>query len=196
MLFRSAVCVGVSQGIALETCKKALEKAEGIPGRMEMVFSEPFKAFVDYAITPNALEKVYQYLTSEVKQKEKKIVCVLGACGGGRDKWKRPILGEIAANYCDKIIITNEDPYDENPSQILSMIKSGILNFKFPISNFYEILDRREAIKKALSLAERDDVVIITGKGCEPWICAAKGKKIPWDDRQVVMEEFKSLDKK
>jgi len=73
------------------------------------------------------------------------------------------------------------------------MIKSGISKSQFPTSNFYEILDRREAIRKSLALAKPGDVVIITGKGCEPWICVAGGKKIPWDDREVVKEEFKKL---
>ena len=102
-------------------------------------------------------------------------------------------MGEIAATHCQEIIITNEDPYDENPYQILSEIESGISKSKFPISNFYEILDRREAINKALSLSKPNDVVIITGKGCEPWICVERGKKIPWDDRKIVREEFEKL---
>ena len=102
-------------------------------------------------------------------------------------------MGKIAARYCDKIIITNEDPYDEDPRQILSQIKTGITESKFPISNFYEILDRREAIKKALELAKEDDLVVITGKGCEPWISVAENKKIPWDDRKVVKEILGSV---
>jgi len=87
------------------------------------------------------------------------------------------------------VIITNEDPYDENPIQILENIEKGILKIK----NYQKILDRREAIKKSLELARPGDVVIITGKGCEPSICLAGGKKIPWDDREVVREEFEKL---
>ena len=189
----AAICVGLSQGISLETCKSALEKLKEIPGRMEEVVSEPFQVFVDYAFTPNALEKVYQILKPKIQNTNSKLLCVLGAAGGGRDKWKRPVLGEIAATHCQEIIITNEDPYDENPYQILSEIESGISKSKFPISNFYEILDRREAINKALSLSKPNDVVIITGKGCEPWICVERGKKIPWDDRKIVREEFEKL---
>ena len=75
------------------------------------------------------------------------------------------------------------------------MIKSGIFNFQFSIFNFYEILDRRKAIRKALELAKPDDIVVITGKGSEPWMCVAKGKKIPWDDRKIVREEFTQLNK-
>lgn len=192
----AAISVGLSQGINLEKCKKAVGNIRGIPGRMELVISEPFKVFVDYAFTPNALEKVYQTiinLNPKSSNLKPKIICVLGACGGGRDKWKRPVLGELAGKYCDKVIVTNEDPYDEDPYQILSSIKSGITKSQFPISNFYEILDRREAIRKSLQLAKKGDVVIITGKGCEPSICLARGKKIPWDDRKVVKEEFQKI---
>ena len=156
---------------------------------MELVISEPFKVFVDYAFTPNALEKVYQTL----KPESGRMVCVLGAAGGGRDKWKRPVLGEISGKYCDEIIITNEDPYDEDPNQILSQIKSGITNSQFSMSNFHEILDRREAIKQALQLARSGDTVIITGKGSEPWICVAGDKKIPWDDRGITKEELRKI---
>jgi len=190
----ASICVGLSQRISLETCKRAVEKVKEIPGRMEEVISKPFKVIVDYAFTPNALEKVYQTLTHQlINSSTNKLICVLGACGGGRDKWKRPVLGEIAAKYCDEVIVTNEDPYDENPYQILSEIKSGISKSQFPTPNFYEILDRRGAIRKSLGLAKPNDVVIITGKGCEPWICIANGKKIPWDDRQVAKEEFQKL---
>ena len=179
----AAICVGFSQGISLETCKSTLEKIKGIPGRMELVISEPFKVFVDYAFTPNALEKVYQTL-SNLKPK---LICVLGACGGGRDKWKRPALGSLAARYCDEVIVTNEDPYDEDPMEIINQVASGAGE------KAKKILDRREAIREALKLARPGDIVVTTGKGCEPSICVAGGKKIPWDDRQVVKEEFKKL---
>ncbi|MFC1663561.1 Mur ligase family protein [Patescibacteria group bacterium] len=177
----AAICVGLSQGIDFETCKAAIEKAEGIPGRMEQVISKPFKVFVDYAFTPAALEKVYQNLKPENSQ----MICLLGACGGGRDKWKRPVLGQLAGKYCDKVIVTNEDPYDEDPLEIMDQVAKGVEE------KAEKILDRREGINKALKLAKPGDTVVITGKGCEPWICTKGGKKIPWDDRQVVKEEFK-----
>ena len=194
----AAISVGISQGIDLETCKSAVEKIKGIPGRMEEVISQPFKVFVDYAFTPNALEKVYQTLQrTKNKEQRTKMICVLGACGGGRDKWKRPVLGELAAKYCDETIITNEDPYDENPWEIIEQVAGGAfeeirLNPRKSAS-IYKILDRREAIRKSLGLAKPGDIIIITGKGCEPSICLAKGKKISWDDGQVVREEFRKL---
>ena len=179
----AAICVGLSQGVSLDVCRKAVEKVESLPGRMEEVISEPFKAFVDYAFTPNALEKVYQTL----KPKNAKMICVLGACGGGRDKWKRPVLGKIAATFCQEVIITNEDPYNEDPIAIIDQVAQGAEG------KAKKILDRREAIREALRSARPGDMVVITGKGCEPWIVEAHGKKIPWDDREVVKEEFNKL---
>ncbi|MBI2450282.1 MAG: UDP-N-acetylmuramoyl-L-alanyl-D-glutamate--2,6-diaminopimelate ligase [Candidatus Nealsonbacteria bacterium] len=173
----AAIAVGLSQGIDLEICKDALLKIESIPGRMEKILGEPFSAIVDYAHTPEALEKVYQAMGGRK-------ICVLGSAGGGRDKWKRPEIGKIAAKYCHEIILTNEDPYDEPPENILDDIASGAPNAQ-------KILDRREAIKKALSLAGSGDTVIITGKGSEPWMCIKRGKKIPWSDKQIVLDMLK-----
>jgi len=197
----AAVCLGLSQGVSLEICQKALAKADGAPGRMEEVIKWPFKVIVDYAFTPNALEQVYQSL--KPKQESQKLICLLGACGGGRDKWKRPVLGQIAAKYCDEIIITNEDPYDENPMDIINQVAQGtkreegakLLPERKELRSFL-ILARRAAIRKALELAKAGDIVVATGKGCEPWICQTNGRKIPWDDRQVACEEFQAIYKK
>ena len=183
----AATCVGVSQGISMEKCKEVVERVEGIPGRMEEVISRPFKVFVDYAFTPNALKQVYGTLNSKFKIQNSKLICVLGACGGGRDKWKRPVLGEIAATFCQEVIVTNEDPYDEDPIAIIDQVAQGAKG------KAKKILDRREAIRKTLKSARPGDTIVITGKGCEPWIVEAHGKKIPWDDREIVREEFKKL---
>jgi len=181
----AAIQVGLSQGIDLAVCQRAVAKTEKIPGRMEKVVEKPFTAVVDYAHTPDALEKVYKTLTGRK-------ICVLGAAGGGRDKWKRPELGRIAGQYCDKIILTNEDPYEEDPAKILSEISVGIPRSQ---ESVFKIIDRRKAIQKALSLAESGDTVVITGKGSEPWMCVAGNKKIPWDDKEVVKEELAKLKK-
>jgi len=178
----AAICVGLSQGISLESCSESLKRIKNISGRMEIVISGPFKVIVDYAFTPNALEKVYN--TIQESFNPKKLICVLGSCGGGRDKWKRPILGKIAQKHCQEIIVTNEDPYDENPEEIIDQVIEGAG------SNAKKIIDRREAIKEALKIAEKGDIVLITGKGSEFSICLKNGKRIPWDDRRVVREEF------
>ena len=187
----AAICIGRSQGVSLETCKKALEKIKIIPGRMELVIEQPFKVYVDYAHTPQSLERVYQTIKGQnlenLENRGGKLICVLGACGGGRDKWKRPVLGKIAATYCDKVIVTNEDPYDENPVDIINQVARGAGVKAEKVSK------RREAIRRALKSTSPGDTVIITGKGSEPWMCLKNGKKIPWDDRQVVKEEFSRL---
>ncbi len=181
----AAIAVGLSQDIPLEICKKAVESIKGIPGRMEIVIKEPFKVVVDYAVTPDALEGLYKTLKKEFSPE--KLICVFGSCGGGRDKWRRPVLGEIAERYCDRIILTNEDPYDENPEKIIEDISKGIKGEP------EKILDRGRAIRRALELASPGDAVAISGKGSEPQMALAKGKKIPWSDREVVLEQFKEL---
>ena len=187
----AAVCVGLAHSISLEVCSEALGKMERMPGRTDPVLTDPFVALVDYAVTPKAFENLYKGVRRLFQPR--RLICVFGACGGGRDKWKRPILGKIAATYCDEIILTNEDPYDENPSQILSEIKSGITNDGAAQISCSEVLDRREAIHKALSLAEKGDVVVVSGKGSEDAIAIAGGKKIAWDEKQVIQEEYEKL---
>lgn len=231
----AAISIGLSQGINLETCQRAMGKVAGIPGRMEIIIREPFTVVVDYAHTPDSLRKVYETVknlkspgwreapdspegcisnlksaTQNSPQQsslrsgatgQAKLICVLGACGGGRDKWKRPILGKLASEYCQEVIVTNEDPYDENPGQIIEEIYKGAVeeirvnprSYPHKSASIQKILNRRQAIKKALILAKLGDTIIITGKGCEPWMCIEKGKKIPWDDRGIIREEFKKI---
>ncbi len=178
----AAIAFAKSQAIGIATIKSALEKFSGIEGRMENIDEgQDFKVVVDYAHTPDSLEKVYEFLQASQK------ICVLGAAGGGRDKWKREKMGKIASKHCNQIILTNEDPYDEDPGEIVQNIAKGI-------SADYEIImDRREAIAKALASAKTGDAVIITGKGSEPWIMGPKGTKIKWDDREACREELKKL---
>ena len=183
----AALSVAAMYGIDLPSTRAVLAGVKSIPGRMEFIQKEPFGVVVDYAHTPDSLEAVYKTL----KKDSHRLICVLGAAGGGRDKWKRPEFGRIAGEYCDEIILTNEDPYEEDPARILSEIKSGISNSKFLISKVEEILDRREAIKTALAKVKHNDVVIITGKGSEISMAVAGGNKIPWSDREVVQNALK-----
>ncbi|MBU3934833.1 UDP-N-acetylmuramoyl-L-alanyl-D-glutamate--2,6-diaminopimelate ligase [Patescibacteria group bacterium] len=185
----AAICVGILQGVSLENCKKALEEIKTIPGRMEVIMESPFNVIIDLAHTPDSYEELFK---SVKNIPHNKIISVFGSAGGGRDKWKRPILGEIAAKFSDFIVLCNEDPYDENPKQILSEIKFGILKNGFNQLNLYEILNRREAIKKGLELAKENDIVLILGKGTEQ-LMMVSGRKIPWDDRQIAKEEIKKL---
>lgn len=186
----AAIGVGVAQGIPMGKISSILASFPGVPGRVEIVIGEPFSVVVDYAHTPDALEKVYKTVSEQLSGKNPgRMICVLGAAGGGRDKWKRPELGRIATEYCNEIILTDEDPYSENPSQILAEIESGITNSGL---RTMKILDRREAIREALKKAKNGDNIVITGKGAEPLMMTAQGP-IPWDDRDIVREEFSKL---
>ncbi len=179
----AALAIGWSQGIDLESMGQSLLLIKKIPGRMEVVIKKPCPVIVDYAHTPVALEKAYQTARYYLKNNGK-LICILGSCGGGRDKWKRPVLGRIASRYCQKVILTNEDPYDEDPKRILAEVKSGLKDF--PTNDQIVILDREKAISRALSLGNSNDVIIITGKGSESLMCVKNGRKIAWDDRRVV----------
>ncbi len=184
----ATAAVAGSQGIGWALIKKTFKNFKGVPGRMEYVQESPFAVVIDYAHTPDSLAKIYGALTGDKRSGKKRLVCVLGAAGGDRDKWKRPVMGQIASEFCRQIVLTNEDPYDEPPEEIIAQIRSGISNAKFPDANLHVVVDRRAAIKKALSLAKKGDVVVITGKGSEDWIHAAGGKRIPWNERKVVEE--------
>jgi len=157
----AAISFAKSQDIEWGIIKEALCGFSGIPGRMEIIEKgRGFKVLVDYAHTPESLEEVYGFF------KDMRKICVLGSAGGGRDKWKRPKMGAVAAANCDEIILTNEDPYDEKPISIIKDIAKGIQSpFKYKI-----IPDRREAICDALKRAQPNGVVIITGKGTDPYI--------------------------
>jgi len=176
--------IAKDEKISEDKIKKAIESFTGVSGRMDIVLESPFKVIVDYAHTPDSLKNLYSYLTSQKKSPESKLICLLGSAGGGRDKWKRPKMGEVASLYCDTIILTNEDPYDEDPNEIISQIKSSISKDK----EVLEILDRTLAIKKSLTLAQDGDIVISTGKGSEDWIHLKKGKKIPWNEKEEFLK--------
>lgn len=172
-------------GISPDVIKSAFMDFEGVPGRMEEVQSEPFKVIVDYAHTPDSLENVYSSVKSETKEK---MICVLGSAGGGRDKWKRPEFGRIAGKFCDEIILTSEDPYDEDPHKIIKDIELGIPKDVLRAGKTRNIEDRREAIKKAVDLAKAGDSVVITGKGSEPLMHLAGGRSVSWSDKRVAEE--------
>jgi len=179
-----------SLGVADQIIERAFREFNGVPGRMEYVQREPFAVVVDYAHTPDSLEAVYKSLQPQGG----KLICVLGSAGGGRDKWKRPKMGNIASQYCAKIILTDEDPFDEDPAQILEEIKAGIPDEQ--TQRLEIILDRRQAIQRAVSLAKNRDVVIVTGKGSEPYIRISGGEKIPWSDVGVAKEVLGYTDPK
>jgi UDP-N-acetylmuramoyl-L-alanyl-D-glutamate--2,6-diaminopimelate ligase len=191
----NAALVGLGQGLSLAQVKSGLESVTCLTGKLERVdLGQDFKIIVDYSFEPRAMKKMYETVSIIPHNK---IIHLLGSCGGGRDQSRRPILGGIAGEKADYVIVTNEDPYDEDPQLIIDQVAAGVLSAgKKQSYNLFEIPDRREAINKALSLAEAGDLVLITGKGAEQYICLANGKKIPWDDRRIVREELAKIEQK
>lgn len=186
-----AVTIAQALGLTLPQIQKASQSIKGIPGRLEFIEAgQSFKIIVDYAFEPRAMLGLYEIAQMIPHQK---IIQVLGSAGGGRDVARRPKLGQIAGKSADVVIVTNEDPYDDDPEMIIKQVAEGVIAAgKTEGDNLFQILDRRQAIAKALFLARKDDLVLITGKGAEQAICVKDGRKIPWDDRRVIREELKS----
>lgn len=178
----ACIKIAVAFGVTEETALRTLKSMHVVRGRVEHIDAgQPFLAVVDYAHTPESLSALYSAF-----QKHRKI-CVLGNTGGGRDTWKRPEMGRIADESCDTVILTNEDPYDEDPRAIIDQMVAGMA--RTPTI----IMDRREAIRAALKQAHAGDAVLVSGKGTDPYIMGSHGTKTPWSDAQVVREELQQL---
>jgi len=184
----AAITLTRAFGISLQTIESALRSLPPIKGRVEHFFSpksasKHVTAIVDYAHTPDSLEQLYKAFKDVPK------VCILGNTGGGRDTWKRPEMAGIAERYCDHIILTNEDPYDEDPRKIVDEMAKGITDQ----SKLEIIMDRRLAIQTALEQAPDNGYVIISGKGTDPYIMGPHNTRQVWSDAEVVKEELARL---
>lgn len=185
----AALGVARLMGIDFSLAAKALEAVRSVAGRMELIPNyKGADILIDYAVTPNAFEKLYASILP-LKIPGSKIIHVFGACGD-RDRGKRPLLGEIASSYADVVIVTNEDPYYEDPERIIDEIERGVIKKKS--KQFFRIFDRRQAIRKALTLMEIGDIVLITGKGAEETM-ALRGERLLWNDKKVIEEELKKM---
>lgn len=170
--------------IDLDHIQRGITSLKAVPGRLEHVpVNKPYDVIVDYAHTPDALEKLLDSLKALTK--DGRLILVFGATGD-RDQLKRPIMGSIAAKFADKIFLTDEESYNEDPAVIRKMVMKGIEQAKGAVRT-EEVPDRREAIAKALSIARPKDTVVITGMGHEQFRIE-NGKKIPWNDAEVVKE--------
>jgi len=174
----AAIAYTRSLGISMDSIKAGLEKMTEIKGRAQKIKNDlGIDLIVDYAHTPDSLKALYNAFPG------KKKICVLGNCGGGRDKWKRKEMALIAEKYCDEVILTDEDPYDDDPQEIVqSMAKE--MKIKKPKI----VINRREAIATAIKKAKSGDAVLITGKGTDPYIMRKNGVKEPWSDAKVAEE--------
>lgn len=177
--------------VDLAAAAKKLGEIKTVPGRFERVEAgQPWTVIVDYAPEPESFRRLYEALALIERGR---VIHVLGSCGGGRDVARRPVLGKLAAKYADIVIVTNEDPYDDDPKLIIDQVAEGAVSSgKRDGQNLFRILDRREAIMKAMALARAGDLVVLTGKGCEPWICLDHGRKAPWDETATAKEAIES----
>jgi UDP-N-acetylmuramoyl-L-alanyl-D-glutamate--2,6-diaminopimelate ligase len=178
----AAITVGLSQNISLSVMVEALNHFSGVPGRMERIDEgQPFSVLVDYAHTEDALQKVLSTIRPTVSGR---LILVFGATGD-RDRSKRPKMGEIAHRYAHLIILTDDDPYTENNMRIIEEVSKGI--HRQESQDFWIIPDRRQAIKTAIMIAQKGDLVLITGKGAEQ-VQVLNSGKIPWDDRNIARQ--------
>ncbi len=178
-----AVAVGGLCGVNLQATVKALERLKGVPGRLEPVSNHRHRrVFVDYAHTDNALEQVLSALRAICPGR----LIVAFGCGGNRDTGKRPRMGRMAAALADRVIITSDNPRDEDPADIASEVLAGCEQ----THHVEVVLDRRTAIERALSIMCRGDIVLVAGKGHETYQEIA-GRLIPFDDRQAVRAFFR-----
>ena len=178
----AALGVGWALGLAPDTAARALSGVQTVPGRFEQVRAgQPFLVVVDYAHTPDALERV---LTTARKITSGRLGVVFG-CGGDRDRTKRPIMGEIAARLADRAWITSDNPRSENPDAIIAEIAVGVARVWRERDRYGRLADRRAAITAALAWAGPGDTVVIAGKGHETYQIVGTDV-LPFDDRDVA----------
>lgn len=188
----AAVACVRSLGFSTTDAVRAAQSIRPVPGRLESIDEgQPFGVMVDYSYEPVALAAAYEAVRL---LHPKRLIHIVGSAGGGRDTARRFELGKLSAQMDDVTIVTNEDPYDEDPQVIIDQVAEGALRSgKVEGVSLHRILDRQEAINKAVSLAQPGDLVFITGKGSEPVMAVANGKKIPWDDRVAARRALATL---
>lgn len=187
----NALCaIGCAQGVnvMLEDCCKALSSFRGIPGRMEQVDAgQTFPVYIDFTVTPQSYESTLSTLRTSLKG-EGRLLVLTGSCGD-RMKEKRPVVGKIVSTYADVTVVTNEDPYTEDPEKIIDEVWAGVDQKK---TEAYRIFDRREAIRFLLKKARKEDIVIFCGKGSDTTMWVKTGQ-IPWNEREIVAAELRAL---
>lgn len=188
----SALSVAHVLNIESEKLAVSLTDIKTVVGKMEKIEAgQDFIVLVDYAFEPKALASLYENLNNF---KYQRLIHILGSTGGGRDQSRRQILGNLAGKEADIVIVTNEDPYDEDPKVIIEAVAYGAENAgKKENKDLFKVLDRREAMALAFKLAQSGDLILITGKGAEQYICGKNDSKLAWDDRKVAKEELERI---
>jgi UDP-N-acetylmuramoyl-L-alanyl-D-glutamate--2,6-diaminopimelate ligase len=183
----AAIAVTLAEGVPLDDIKTSLEEIPGVSGRFESVYAgQPFTVLVDYSHTPDSLENALVTVKEFAKGR---IFCVVG-CGGDRDRTKRPIMAQIATKYADVTVLTSDNPRSEDPQAIIDDMLAGLTDV--PPERYTSLVDRREAIRFAVSHAEENDVILIAGKGHETYQII-NGQVLPFDDREVAREAIAEL---
>ncbi len=187
-VYGAAICLGQDKSQVLQL----LSNLDGAEGRFDYTVSpnEKIIGIVDYAHTPDALLNVLATIKN-LRQGHEHIITVVG-CGGDRDKTKRPIMAEVACEYSDRVIFTSDNPRSEDALEIIKEMEAGVN--VVARKKYISIADRREAIKTAISLAAKEDIVLVAGKGHEKYQ-DIKGVKYDFDDKQVLKEMFELLEK-
>lgn len=183
----AAISAGVALDIPMKTMYRAIAGFSGIPGRMEVITEKPFGVIIDFAHTPNAIDRA---LKTARKLTKKRLIHVFGSAGL-RDYTKRPLMGEASGRYADLIVLTEEDYRTENVEHIIDAIESGIAQGPVVV----RLPDRGRAISYAISNAKKGDLVIITGKGHEQSLCRGT-KEIPWSDQKEARRQLSKLPKR
>lgn len=189
----AATATLLSRGVPLERIAENVPHLKPVAGRQEFIREgQPFTVIVDYAYEPTSIAELYSLLAVVPHER---LIHVLGPTGGGRDSWRRSVMGELAAHHADIVIGTTDDPYDDDPAKLISEMMEGTVSVRAEGRDVevLTIIDRRQAIREAFRLAGPSDLVLITGKGAEQTMAVAGGQYLPWDDRQVVREELRSM---
>lgn len=174
----AAICIGEKLGANVDQIREALEEVR-VPGRSELVDNKKeLTIMIDYAHSPESLENILNAVKSYTRGR---VISVFG-CGGDRDSGKRPIMGEISGRIADYTIITSDNPRTENPQKIVDQIEEGIKKTK---GKYTVIVDRIEAIREAIKIADKKDIILLAGKGHEPYQ-EINGVKHPFDERIIV----------
>lgn len=185
----AAIAVALIEAVPLTHVKRTLQMVQGVPGRFELIEAgQTFVTIVDYAHTPDSLENVLMTIRDFAKAD---VICVFG-CGGDRDQSKRPLMGRIAAKYCDQLYITTDNPRFEDPLTIMNDIEQGVLAQGMRQESYSLIIDRQKAIETAIVNARQNDVILIAGKGHETYQ-DIKGVKTNFDDRIVAQNAIRSF---
>ncbi len=186
--YNALAAIGVASllNVQMDAILLALANVK-VPGRSEVIdIGKTFTVMVDYAHNPSSLEAI---LSSIKKHAKGRIICVFG-CGGNRDTSKRPVMGEISGRLADFTVITTDNPRDESPKKIMAEIESGIKNSR----GLYKVIEnRKEAIKFAMRIAWKNDIILIAGKGHETYQILKNNKKIKFDEREIVREIAKGM---